>query len=294
LDFKFRISTIQRSTTNSNYRLHKKRKCSWCKRRWRRTPQHRATILLSGTFKYSSTQQNHYLESASTLCKMLRIFLLVLAVESLSALPTSGPTAQPPTTTKPSSMPPTTRPSDMPSEVLPTSVPKYEPSTYWMTETMKPSSMPPTVHVHSNMPAEVLPTSVPTPFPPTAPTAGPMLKKCLAGYYRSTPKKCLPCPMGQWSAAGASVCISCPAGTHSSNHLSCTDCKPGEYSEANWRECEFCGVGTVSKAKASKCTVCPVDTYAHHQDNECKPCEKGFYSLAKYDVCLKIGEVLID
>jgi hypothetical protein len=100
--------------------------------------------------------------------------------------------------------------------------------------------------------------------------------------------------MGQWSAAGASVCISCPAGTHSSNHLSCTDCKPGEYSEANWRECEFCGVGTVSKAKASKCTVCPVDTYAHHQDNECKPCEKGFYSLAKYDVCLKIGEVLID
>ena len=117
----------------------------------------------------------------------------------------------------------------------------------------------------------------------TPPTAG---KVCRAGYYKSTTKKCLPCPMGQWSAAGASVCISCLAGTHSRNHLSCTDCKPGEYSEANWRECEFCGPGTVSKAKASKCTVCKAGTYAHHQDNECKPCDKYFKSEEGSEYCV--------
>ena len=96
---------------------------------------------------------------------------------------------------------------------------------------------------------------------------------CKAGMYKSG-KRCLPCPMGHISAAGATACIGCPAGTHSSHHLTCDDCKPGEYSQENWRECEFCNATSISQAAATECYECSsFFSYPNKQENIC-----GYYN----------------
>jgi hypothetical protein len=92
---------------------------------------------------------------------------------------------------------------------------------------------------------------------------------CAAGLYKSG-KKCLPCPMGHISAAGATECIGCPAGTHTSHHLTCDECKPGEYSQDHWRECEFCNSTSISQAGASECYECmPYYAFPNKQENVC-------------------------
>jgi hypothetical protein len=103
---------------------------------------------------------------------------------------------------------------------------------------------------------------------------------CSAGLYKSG-KKCLPCPMGHISAAGATECIGCPAGTHTSHHLTCDECKPGEYSQDYWRECEFCNSTSISQAGASECYECMAYySFPDKQENVCVYISDYFQPMA--------------
>ena len=94
---------------------------------------------------------------------------------------------------------------------------------------------------------------------------------CPAGQYRTKDETCFDCPLGSWSAEGATKCRDCDEGQYDVDHLYCSDCPPGTFSFKNCKDekknkCRPCGKGKVSENKIKQkmfywqLTINPIET----------------------------------
>ena len=111
------------------------------------------------------------------------------------------------------------------------------------------------------------------------------------------------CPLGTYSAAGATSCTLltgsnvgfpdatptvCSAGTiPSAMRTHCENCPPGHYcSDPTTRTITPCAVGYYAAAGASSCTQCPAGSACSRTENS-GTCPEGYYSLAGQGSCVE-------
>ena len=116
--------------------------------------------------------------------------------------------------------------------------------------------------------------------------------QCPQGSYASLIGQtvCKNCPIGTYSAAGASSCTMCQIGAYSlANASACTNCPAGSYTPAYSNACTICSPGSFSTTPAASCTPCQAGTYSSvsgaNTTSVCISCTAGSYSVSGASVC---------
>ena len=93
---------------------------------------------------------------------------------------------------------------------------------------------------------------------------------------------CVQCPVGQYSASGASLCTRCGPGRYlSSQSGQCVDCPVGQYSGGSTAGCTPCSPGQYTGVTASSvCSACPAGLYSPYDPSiggvsACVACAAG-------------------
>ena len=113
--------------------------------------------------------------------------------------------------------------------------------------------------------------------------------QCPAGKYNpntggTSLSACTNCPLGQYSAAGASLCTPCAVGYYadSTGLTQCIACPAGTMNAntggTSLSFCQSCPGGTSSVAGSSSCAICPAGQYAPVKSGTCINCAVGYYS----------------
>ena len=125
--------------------------------------------------------------------------------------------------------------------------------------------------------------------------------QCPAGQYNNNTggtslSACTNCPLGSYSAAGASTCTPCSAGYYadSTGLTQCIACPAGTNNPntggTSLSVCQNCTGGTSSVAGSSSCSVCPAGQYAPAGSGVCINCAIGYFSAASNTVTCTIAQ----